>query len=243
MQEELRDSDTGATGTAYDQWPVTIRTFKPRSGRMSLTQREALQQDSGRYLVGSRGWPFIEQRAQDRDIVADIGFGFGESVLGYAASKPEELVLGFEIHLPGVGSLCDALQREQIDNVVIAQADAQLFLADEVPDGALAGVRLFFPDPWPKKRHHKRRFIREHIVDLLARKIRVGGFLHIATDVPDYAEDAVGVLESDGRWQVSAERGRPAHRPQTRFERRAVTAGRPVCDVIARRVGDDADGR
>ena len=203
---------------------------------MSLTQREALHHDSGRYLVGERGWTFVAERAQGRPVIADIGFGFGESVLGYAISNPGELILGFEIHLPGVGSLCDALHSQGIDNVAIAQADAQLFLAEQVPDGALAGVRLFFPDPWPKKRHHKRRFIREHIVDLLAHKIAVDGFLHIATDIPDYADDAVSVLAADGRWLVDDDRSRPTHRPQTRFERRALTAGRPVCDVIARRL-------
>lgn len=203
---------------------------------MSLTQREALEHDSGRYLVGERGWAFVAERAQGRPVIADIGFGFGESVLGYALANQPEFILGFEIHLPGVGSLCDALHSQSIDNVAIAQADAQLFLAEQVPDGALAGVRLFFPDPWPKKRHHKRRFIREHIVDLLGRKIAVDGFLHIATDIPDYADDAVSVLATDGRWLVDDDRSRPAHRPQTRFERRAVTAGRPVCDVIARRL-------
>lgn len=214
---------------------------------MSVSQRAALHADSGRYLVGDRGWDFVSERAGGMPIVADIGFGYGESVLGYAQADSESFILGFEIHLPGVGALCETLHSAGIEHVAIAQSDAQLFLVREVPDAALAGVRLFFPDPWPKKRHHKRRFIREHIVDLLAAKVAPGGFFHLATDVPDYADDAVAVLLADGRWDVDAELARPRSRPMTRFERRAVTAGRPVCDVIARRrygspaVAADAD--
>jgi tRNA (guanine-N7-)-methyltransferase len=234
LESEFAEPPTERTATAYGEWSVTVRTFKPRSGRLSLTQREALQHDSGRYLLGDRGWELIHARAAGRPIVADIGFGYGESVLGYAQTDPTHFIVGFEIHLPGVGALCEALQRAQIEHVAVVQDDAQLFLTQEVPDGGLAGVRLFFPDPWPKQKHHKRRFIREHIVDLLTRKLEPGGFLHIATDIRDYADDALQVLREDGRWVIDDDLSRREHRPLTRFERRASAAGRPICDVIAR---------
>lgn len=215
---------------------TTVRTFKMRSGRITPSQRIALDEIASRYDLSHSSWADVLERAAGHDVVADIGFGFGHSVLHYAQTQPNTFIAGVEVHLPGVGALCRDAAASNTSNVGVVIGDARTWLTQTVPEAALTGVRLFFPDPWPKARHHKRRFVRSHVLELLASRVGVGGFLHIATDWVDYAEDASAELTASSRWRLESGTHRRFDRPITRFERRALTAGREVRDVLAWRI-------
>ncbi len=212
---------------------TTVRTFKMRSGRITPSQRNALEQVAARFDVSSLPWADVVERAAGKEIIADIGFGFGDSILHYGQAEPENFIIGVEVHLPGVGALCREAAAVDAVNIGVVVADARTWLLSSVPQAALSGVRLFFPDPWPKARHHKRRFIRSHVLTLLATRVRTGGFLHIATDWADYADDAREQLQQHPDWVLDAGSHRRADRPITRFERRAIAQGRNVEDVFA----------
>ena len=214
---------------------TTVRTYKMRSGRVTHSQRIALDGVASRYNLGGRPWSDIVVSADGRPVVADIGFGFGDSMLHYAAAEPERFIVGVEVHIPGVGALCRDAAAAELSNLAVVNEDARGWLAEVVPDAALAGIRLFFPDPWPKKRHHKRRFIRRPVLDLLATKCAPGAFLHIATDWADYATDAAEELAAHPLWGLASGTDHRRGRPVTRFERRALNDGRPVVDLLALR--------
>ena len=221
--------------SAADVLLSTVRTYKRRSGRVTASQQQALDVDSTHFDLADCSWTDIQRRAGDAEIVVDIGFGFGESVLHYAQAQPARFIVGLEVHLPGVGALCRDAATAGLSNIGVLNVDARQWLADVVPDAALSGVRLFFPDPWPKKRHHKRRFIRRPVLDLLASRCAAGAFLHIATDISDYADDAQAELAQSPFWHLQAGADHRQHRPVTKFERRANVAQRQVFDILAYR--------
>lgn len=215
---------------------TTVRTFKMRSGRITPSQRIALDEVTSRYDLSRASWADLLERTAGRGVVADIGFGFGDSVLHYAQAEPNTFIAGVEVHLPGIGALCRDAAASNTSNMGVVIADARAWLTQTVPEASLAGVRLFFPDPWPKARHHKRRFIRSHVLELLASRVGSGGFLHIATDWADYADDASAELTASVRWRLEPGTHRRFDRPITRFERRALADGREVRDMLAWRV-------
>ena len=215
---------------------TTVRTYKMRSGRVTQSQRLALDELSGHFDLAGLAWDEIIMKAGGREIVADIGFGFGDSVVHYARTEPDRYIVGLEVHIPGVGAVCRDAAAAGLTNVGILNLDARQWLTDAVPAAALAGVRLFFPDPWPKKRHHKRRFIRQPVLDLIASRCLPGAFLHIATDIDDYAADAIEELSGSAHWELVPGSDHRRGRPVTRFERRALTDGRPIVDLLAFRV-------
>lgn len=222
-----------------EQLLTTVRTFKMRSGRITESQQAALRTAAERYDLSDEPWSTFTSRAAGRPIVADIGFGFGDSLLHYAHAEPKTFIVGLEVHLPGVGALCRDAAAAGLDNIALVIGDARTWLRNSVPEASLAGVRLFFPDPWPKARHHKRRFIRAAVLDLVASRVAAGGFLHIATDWANYAEDASEELATSQSWELEPGTHRRFNRPITRFERRAINDGRPVHDLLAhKRVGD-----
>lgn len=226
------------TASHDDRLLTTVRTYKLRSGRVTPSQRLALQGVADQYVIDDHSWSQVLARAAGRDVVLDIGFGFGDSLLHYAQVEPDRFHIGLEVHVPGVGALCRDASAAQLTNLCVAHADARQWLTAVPPADALAGARLFFPDPWPKKRHHKRRFIRQPVLDLLASRCRPGAFLHIATDWADYADDAMAELAASTQWELLPEWNERHGRPITRFERRAIAGSRPVVDFTAvRRVG------
>ncbi|PZF90432.1 tRNA (guanosine(46)-N7)-methyltransferase TrmB [Micromonospora deserti] len=218
-----------------------IRTFHPRRGRMSGRQAEALE----------KLWPVHGLRVPDdltvpvdpaslfgrqAPLVLEIGSGMGETTAAMAAADPDRDYLAVEVHTPGIGNLLDLVDRQGLRNVRVARGDA-LELVDLLPAGSLAAVHVFFPDPWPKARHHKRRLIQPAHVALLRSRLAPGGTLHCATDWAEYAESMRQTLDADPGL-VNAHDGfapRPAHRPVTRFERRALAAGRPIFDLTHHR--------
>lgn len=176
---------------------------------------------------------------RDAPVFVEIGFGNGETLAQLAATQPEHDFLGIEVHPPGVGHLLLELQRRELSNVRVCVHDAVEVLERCIPDGSLAGLFVFFPDPWHKKRHHKRRLINPAFVRLAARKLGPGGIFHAATDWEEYALQMLDVLTACADLRNTAPSGgfseRPAYRPETKFERRGQRLGHGVWDLVFRR--------
>ncbi len=162
-------------------------------------------------------------------VVVDIGFGHGESTARMAMAEPDVGVVGIEIHTPGVATLLAAVDDARLDNVRVVHGDVLRFL-DRVPAGSLHGVRVFFPDPWPKVRHHHRRLIDTDVVVALTDRLEIGGWLHLTTDIADYAEQMQRVADAEPRLRGGVI-DRPDTRPLTRFEQRGLDEGRIATDL------------
>ena len=217
-----------------------IRSFVLRQGRITRAQQRALDT-----LLPELGLPYSPAPVDfDRVFgrraprVVEIGFGMGEVTAQIAAAHPEIDYLGVEVHSPGVGSLLDKVGRLGLTNVRVVQHDAVDVMRGMVEPASLAGVHVFFPDPWHKKRHHKRRLLQPGFVALLASRIAPGGYLHVATDWEDYAREILDVLGAEPRLVNAAGSGyspRPEHRPLSRFEQRGLRLGHAVFDLLFRR--------
>jgi tRNA (guanine-N7-)-methyltransferase len=173
---------------------------------------------------------------RDAPCFLEIGFGMGDALAQMAQARPEHNFLGIEVHRPGLGNLLRKLDDLHLDNVRVLAHDAVEVLRDSVADASLAGVYVFFPDPWPKKRHHKRRLIQPEFAALLCRKLARGGRLHLATDWEHYAQQMLAVLDATAGLRNSAGQGRYSNsrddRPLTKFERRGLRLGHGVWDLI-----------
>jgi tRNA (guanine-N7-)-methyltransferase len=170
--------------------------------------------------------------------ILEIGSGMGETTARIAAANPGNDYLAVEVHAPGVGSLLARVAAAGLPNVRVIEHDAVEVVRDMIPPGSLAGVHVFFPDPWPKKRHHKRRLIQAPFVELLAVRMKPGGYLHVATDWEEYAGQILEVLAAQPLLANTAEHyaARPDHRPLTKFEDRGLKLGHGVWDLVFRRV-------
>ncbi|WP_370530762.1 tRNA (guanosine(46)-N7)-methyltransferase TrmB [Methylophilus aquaticus] len=218
-----------------------IRSFVLRQGRLTKGQERALQ----------TGWPQfgIEYAAQPLDLnrafgrtegkkILEIGFGMGDATAKIAQTLPACDFLAVEVHTPGVGSLLKLMQEEDVQNIRIIQHDAVEVLQDMLADASLDGVHIFFPDPWHKKRHHKRRLIQAEFVKLLCAKLKAGAYIHVATDWQEYAEWVLEVLRAEPELENTAAdyAEKPAYRPLTKFENRGLKLGHGVWDLVFRRV-------
>jgi tRNA (guanine-N7-)-methyltransferase len=209
-----------------------IRSFVRREGRMTDAQKRALDELWPRYGVDAPG-ARLDLRAlfgRDAPVVLEIGFGNGEHLLGRAAAEPDRNFLGVEVHRPGVGRVLMHAHASGLKNLRIACADAVEVLRDWLAPGSLAEILVYFPDPWPKKRHHKRRLIQPAFAALLAARLQPRGVLRLATDWKDYAEQMLTVLNAEPLLQGGAI-ARPAARPVTKFERRGEKLGHGVFDL------------
>ncbi len=217
-----------------------LRSFVLRQGRLTAAQERAFTQLWPRYGVAwSPGTPLdlIDCFGGDRPVVLEIGFGNGETLAAMAAAEPAWHWLGVEVHAPGVGHLLLECERLGLTNLRVIRHDAMELLAHAIAPGSLARVQLFFPDPWPKTRHHKRRIVSPAFRDLLGRALRSGGVFHAATDWEPYAVQMLEVLEAAGSpLRNTAGPGgftdRPDTRPLTRFERRGERLGHQVRDLV-----------
>ena len=205
-----------------------IRSYVLRQGRTTPAQKRALDE-----LLPKFGIPFPGRIESGKPLVLEIGSGMGETTAAIAAAHPEADFVAVEVHGPGVGSLLNRIHQERISNLRVVRHDAVEVLQGMIEDGSLAAVHIFFPDPWPKKRHHNRRLVQPPFSALLARKLAPGGIVHLATDWPDYAEQMAGVFAADDAFEAS-ERGF-AERPQTKFEARGRRLGHPIRDLYFRR--------
>jgi tRNA (guanine-N7-)-methyltransferase len=213
-----------------------IRTYYPRRGRIGPRQRETIERLWPRFGIPPRLTDPAALFGRSAPLVLEIGFGMGEATAAMAEADPARDYLAADVHTPGVAALLARVEGRGLTNVRVAAEDA-LALAHRLPPGSLAAVHAFFPDPWPKARHRKRRLIQPAHVALLRSRLAPGGTLHCATDWSEYADAMLETLTADPEL-VNAHDGyapRPAHRPLTRFERRARMAGRPACDLVFRR--------
>ena len=213
-----------------------IRSYVLRQGRFSRGQQRAYAELLPTLGVAYAPVP-LDFRAlfgREAPVVLEIGSGMGETTARIARENPGTDYLAIEVHAPGVGSLLKQVSEEGIRNVRVVRHDAVEVMRDMIPPGSLAGVHVFFPDPWPKKRHHKRRLVQPVFAALVAERLAPGGYLHVATDWQDYAEHVLGVLSQEGRLANTAEAyaPRPQSRPETKFERRGLRLGHGVWDIV-----------
>ncbi len=216
-----------------------IRSFVLRAGRMGPGQIKALQELGPRFLLPYRPEPLDLDAAFGRSApkVLEIGFGMGDSTAQIAAAHPQVDYLGVEVHTPGVGALLKRIGEQNLTNLRLIQHDAVEVLQHMIPDASLDGVHIFFPDPWHKKRHHKRRLIQPAFIALLVKKLKPGAYLHLATDWQDYAEQMLEVLGNEPLLANTAEgyAPKPDYRPLTKFEQRGLKLGHGVWDLVFRR--------
>ncbi|RKN11651.1 tRNA (guanosine(46)-N7)-methyltransferase TrmB [Streptomyces radicis] len=231
----------------------TIRSFQPRRSRVTPSQRDALLRLWPRWGLDIDGLAPLDLPALfgGLPVVLEIGFGMGEATAEMAAADPDTGILAVDVHTPGQGHLLRLAEKRGLTNVRVANGDALILLRTMLPPRALAGVRVFFPDPWPKKRHHKRRIIQPEFVELAASRMAPGALLHCATDWAPYAASMLEVLTASPSFANAAPEGadgvrafapRPAVRPLTRFERQGLAKGHEVRDLLFRRLDDRADG-
>jgi len=216
-----------------------IRSYVLRQGRVSPAQQRAVETLLPRYGIPYAAQPLDLDAAFGRTAlkILEIGFGMGESTATIALAHPENDYLALEVHTPGVGNLLKLIDARQIANLRIIQHDAVEVLRDMIADGSLSGVHIFFPDPWHKARHNKRRLIQAPFVAQLVQKLRPGGYLHVATDWQDYAEQVLRVLSEEPLLENTAAdyAPRPEYRPLTKFEQRGIRLGHGVWDLVFRR--------
>jgi len=217
-----------------------IRSFVLRQGRVSNAQQRAYDALLPRFGIPHSAQPLDLDAMFGRVApkFVEIGFGMGETTATVAAQHRENDYLGIEVHTPGVGSLLKAIAERDLTNVRIIQHDAVEVLSEMIPPPTLSGVHIFFPDPWPKKRHHKRRLLQPAFVSLIAERLAAGAYLHAATDWREYAEFILDVLRAEPRLANIAKdySPRPDYRPLTKFEARGLKLGHGVWDIIFRRV-------
>jgi len=220
----------------------TIKSFVKREGRLTKGQQAALDAH----------WPtmglehkngLIAPKAlfnNDSDVVLEIGFGMGASLVEMAKKAPEKNFIGIEVHLPGVGACLSSANEAEVTNLKVYEHDAIEVLRDCVPDESLDTVQLFFPDPWHKTRHHKRRIVQPAFVESLRTKLKMGGVFHMATDWENYAEHMIEVMNAAESFENIASNGdfveRPEHRPLTKFEQRGHRLGHGVWDIMFKRI-------
>ena len=213
-----------------------IRSFVRRQGRVSPAQQRACETLLPRFGIQYAARPLDLTQAFGRSApkILEIGFGMGDSTAIIALAHPENDYLCLEVHTPGVGNLLKLLDAQNISNIRIIQHDAVEVLRDMLGDGSLDGVHIFFPDPWHKARHNKRRLIQAPFITGLVGKIKAGGYIHVATDWQDYAEQVLRVLSEEPLLQNSAAgyAPRPAYRPLTKFEKRGLNLGHGVWDLV-----------
>lgn len=237
----MNEFDDKEEASSEDLKQRRIRSFVLRQGRLTKGQERALE--TGLPVFGI---PYSDQsidlneqfkRTESKKIL-EIGFGMGETTARIAQTLPNYDFLAVEVHTPGVGSLLKLIQEQNINNIRIIQHDVVEVLQHMLADASLDGVHIFFPDPWHKKRHHKRRLIQGEFVKLLCRKLKPGGYLHVATDWQEYAEWVLEVLRAEPLLKNTAQdyAEKPSYRPLTKFENRGIKLGHGVWDMVFERV-------
>ena len=225
------------TSTEKESHP-RIKSYILRQGRATTGQQNAIDNVWDHYCLDpDKTYDYSQVFGRDAPLIVEIGFGNGSSLAEMARANPDFNYLGIEVHRPGVARLMMLLEQQEITNVRIYHHDAIEILEKKIPDQFLAGVHLFFPDPWQKRRHHKRRIVRPSFVELLKKKLKKGGYFHAATDWEHYAKDMLSTLSSSNNGLVNASKDgtycqRPEYRPLTKFENRGLRLGHGVWDLI-----------
>ncbi|MDO9360872.1 MAG: tRNA (guanosine(46)-N7)-methyltransferase TrmB [Polaromonas sp.] len=235
----------GTTHPAADPaHPRTIRSFVRRTGRTTVAQAKAFEEMGPAYLLPYTPAPmdYAAVFGRTAPTVLEIGFGMGEATAHIAALMPEKNFLCCEVHTPGVGALLKRISEQGITNIRILQHDAVEVMANMLPPQSLDGVHIFFPDPWHKKKHNKRRLIQPPLIAQLVTRLKPGGYLHCATDWQPYAEQILEVLGAEPLLRNTAAPAaggyadKPHYRPLTKFENRGIKLGHGVWDLVFERV-------
>mgnify|MGYP000529436695 CR=1 FL=1 len=243
-------SETSHQAPATVAFPKNIKSFVKRAGRTTTGQAKAFEVWGPQFLLAyapeplnmTKAFALKGQEAAPAPVILEIGFGMGEATAHIAKVRPHDHFLCCEVHEPGVGALLKRIGEQDIQNIRILQHDAVEVIDNMLPFASLDGVHIFFPDPWHKSRHHKRRLIQSPFVERLARHIRPGGYLHLATDWQPYAEQMREVLGREPQLQNTADPAlggyapKPDYRPLTKFENRGLRLGHGVWDLVYRRV-------
>ncbi|MFC3031073.1 tRNA (guanosine(46)-N7)-methyltransferase TrmB [Pseudoalteromonas fenneropenaei] len=219
-----------------------VRSFVKREGRLTKGQAAAIDKCWATMgLTHDMGLlNLAEVFGNNNDVVLEIGFGMGKSLVEMAKNNPDQNFIGIEVHKPGVGACLMDADAQGVTNLRVFEHDAIEILADCIADGSISTLQLFFPDPWHKKRHHKRRIVQLEFAESLRKKLKIGGVFHMATDWENYAEHMLEVMsQAPGYENVSADKTyvpRPEHRPLTKFEQRGHRLGHGVWDLMFKRV-------
>ncbi|MFQ5630857.1 MAG: tRNA (guanosine(46)-N7)-methyltransferase TrmB [bacterium] len=218
----------------------SIRSFVRRTGRVTKRQQEAYQrlhENIGIRFV-PQTLPFSEIFKRETPLTLEIGFGMGEVIAEIAAANPHKNYIATDIHPAGIANLVLLIEEKELTNIRIIERDALDVLQHNISDSALSAIHIFFPDPWPKKRHHKRRLIKPETTRLFCRKLEAGGYIHVATDWQDYADKILEVFadEKGLRNTAAGFATRPQWRPVTKFEQKALKEGRISFDILFKRV-------
>lgn len=220
----------------YDPTERRIRSFVTRAGRLSTAQAKAIETLGPRFCIPYEKAAFDFDRAFERSAptILEIGFGMGDTTAQIAAAMPDKNFIGVEVHTPGVGSLLKLIGEQGLNNLRIVQHDAFEVVTHMLAPNSLAGMHIFFPDPWHKARHNKRRLIQPAFVELLCSRLASGAYLHCATDWQDYAEQMLQVLSAEPALKNTANgyAPRPDYRPVTKFENRGLRLGHGVWDLV-----------
>lgn len=234
----MNDHEPPPSGAPHPARP--LRSYVLRAGRMGSGQQRALKELGPHFVLPYAGAPMDAPAVFGRraPLVLEIGFGMGQATAQIAAARPEIDFLGVEVHEPGVGALLRLIGEGGLSNLRIVRHDAVEVLQHMLAPASLHGVHIFFPDPWHKKRHHKRRLIQPPFVELLASRLAPGGYLHCATDWQPYADQMLEVLSAQAALRNTVEEGaggyapRPGYRPLTKFEQRGLRLGHGVWDLV-----------
>ena len=220
-------------------YPRGIRSYVRRAGRTTTGQAKALEELGPRFLVPYQPQPVDLAQVFGRvaPVVLEIGFGMGEATAHIAGLMPEKNFLCCEVHPPGVGALLKRIGEQGLGNIRIVEHDAVEVLDNMLPAESLAGVHIFFPDPWHKARHNKRRLVQPHFIAKLLPRVASGGYIHCATDWEPYAQQILEVMGAEAALENTAEgfAERPEYRPLTKFENRGIRLGHGVWDVVFRK--------
>ena len=211
-----------------------VRSFVRRPGRMTAAQQRALDELLSDYELALDCKDLRAAFSRPAPLVVEIGCGNGDALVWMAANEPDKNFVGIEVHEPGMGRLLRGLARDELTNVRVAMRDAVEVLHEQAPEASIDELRIYFPDPWPKKRHHKRRLIQPEFVSEIIRVLKPGGLLHLATDWPAYADWMREVLDEQSALKNTSQPdfARPAWRPETHFERRGERKGHPIVDLV-----------
>lgn len=241
MLDFLRQSQDPDTGKVMRR----VRSFVLREGRLTPGQQRALDTLWPHYGLERADGVLSPMQVFGRDAprVLEIGYGMGQSLATMAAAEPDKDFIGVEVHRPGVGALLMAIHEHSLGNLRSYCDDAVDILQSCIADNSLARLQLYFPDPWHKKKHHKRRIVQPAWVQLVQRKLTTGGVLHMASDWQDYAEHMLAVMQAESGWRNLSPTqdfvSRPAWRPQTKFEQRGARLGHDVHDLLFEKVQAD----
>ena len=231
-----QDAAPAGQAPAGIPYPKAIKSFVRRAGRTTAAQAKAFVDQGPRFLLPYSAAPLDAAAAFGREapLILEIGFGMGEATAHIARVRPGDNFLCCEVHEPGVGALLKRIGEHGIENIRILQHDAVEVLDHMLPPGSLDGVHIFFPDPWHKKKHNKRRLIQPPLVAKLAARLKPGGYLHCATDWQPYAEQMLEVLGGEPLLANTADgyAPQPAYRPLTKFENRGLRLGHGVWDLV-----------